>query len=298
MKQKARRTIWEEYQNIFNDGLLEKGAKFFEYIRRMADFYNDLVLNVQTSLSGAEEGIRYENLAVLMRDFIPSADWIPPLLHFKDKFPSATPADMWAFLQRLERKYLVGWVCGLTPTQRLWAMYDLARVIDRANTLQDVLNAEEFEVSPMKEEFLNVLDSRDFYSKHFCKYILLRLDLAMRTGANVVQAYRGDITVEHILPRNPGHDSPWMSLFNDAQQEKWTNRLGNLVLLSRRTNSRSGRKSFEEKKSEAYFAKSMQDFQLTNQMANYAKWTPDEVEQRHRSLLKLAENVWFDGGIS
>ncbi len=293
LKQKARRTIWEEYQQIFKKGLLERGNEFFEHVRIIADIYNDLVLNVQSSLSGVDEGVRYENLVVLMRDFIPSTDWVPPLLHFRGKFRSATISDIWAFLERLERKYTVSWVCGLTPTQRLWAMYELVDVIDQANSLGDVLNAKELDVDSMKSEFLSVISSKDFYSKRFCKYVLLRLDLAMRAGANVVQAYRGDITVEHVLPRNPGSGSPWLSLFDDRERDEWTNRLGNLVLLSRKTNSRSGRKSFAEKITEGYFVKSMQDFQLTNQMASYTQWTPNEVSQRHRDLLQLAERTWF-----
>jgi len=51
--------------------------------------------------------------------------------------------------------------------------------------------------------------------------------------------YPGTITVEHILPRNPPENSEWVKLFTEEERDEWTDKLGNLVLLSRRKNSRA-----------------------------------------------------------
>lgn len=227
-----------------------------------------------------------------MRDFIPSADWVPVLLRFVERF-RPDPVTLLAFAEKLERRYVVDWACGLTPTQRLTAMYGLLRVIDDPNsTSASVINSPEFDVTKSRDLFLSAVDAVDFYYRPFCKYILLRLDLQMRAGSNLVQVYGGQVTVEHVLPRNPDQDSPWVQAFDEKDRENWTNRLGNLVLLSRRANTRAGRRPFAEKK-QTYFAKSMQDFHLTNDIAQYNDWTPTEVGARHQKLLAMLERLWF-----
>lgn len=61
-------------------------------------------------------------------------------------------------------------------------------------------------------------------------------------------SYPGTITVEHILPQNPPEDSEWIKNFKEEQRKEWTNKLGNLVLLSKRKNSQAKNYDFSEKK--------------------------------------------------
>lgn len=291
LKQKARKTLWEEYQLIFSKGLINRGVDFFDTVQGAGDIYNQYVLDPLSIQPSSDIVVKYQNIIGLMRDFIPSADWVPVLIRFIERFGPNFPALL-TFTERLERRYVVDWVCGLTPTQRLTAMYGLLRLIDGSDTADSVINGPEFDVTKSQDLFLSVVDAVDFYYRPFCKYILLRLDLNMRASSNLVQVYGGQVTVEHVLPRNPDRNSPWVQAFNDKDRENWTNRLGNLVLLSRRTNTQAGRKPFADKK-QTYFAKSMQDFHLTNDIAQYQDWTPAEVKARHQRLLTMLKRLWF-----
>lgn len=44
LKQKARKTLWEEYQLIFSKGHIHRGAGFFDVVQRMGDIYSRYVL--------------------------------------------------------------------------------------------------------------------------------------------------------------------------------------------------------------------------------------------------------------
>ena len=85
------------------------------------------------------------------------------------------------------------------------------------------------------------MDDVRFYSVHdgkLARYILLRIDMSYWELENF-PGYPGKITVEHILPQNPPDNSEWTCLFTKEQRVEWTNKLGNLVLLSGGKNSRA-----------------------------------------------------------
>ena len=87
--------------------------------------------------------------------------------------------------------------------------------------------------------FIGTLNDSQLYSAYggkLAKYLLLRIDKELWELENF-PGYPGTVTVEHVLPQNPPRDSQWTKTFNDKGRYEWTNRLGNLVLLSRRKNS-------------------------------------------------------------
>lgn len=105
--------------------------------------------------------------------------------------------------------------------------------------------------------------------------------------------YPGAITVEHILPQNPSEDSEWVKIFNTEQRDIWTNKLGNLVLLSGRKNSKARNYDFKKKK-DAYFKDKSTSFRITQFLQSVEKWTPKELEKRHKKLIEVMENIFLD----
>jgi hypothetical protein len=56
-----------------------------------------------------------------------------------------------------------------------------------------------------------------------------------------------EVTIEHVLPRKPGDEAFWDHRFSKGAWAENSNRLGNLLLVSGRTNTQMARKPFAEK---------------------------------------------------
>lgn len=101
------------------------------------------------------------------------------------------------------------------------------------------------------------------------------------------------ITVEHVLPQNPKEGSEWITNFPDEEQrEEWTNKIANLVLLSRSKNSSANNYDFERKKSAYFQKKGTTTFALTTQVINESKWTPKVLERRQKDLIDALKKEW------
>jgi hypothetical protein len=137
----------------------------------------------------------------------------------------------------------------------------------------------------------------DELSVKACTTLLLRIDRFLADG---VASYNAEhVTIEHVLPQTPDAQSQWVKSFPDAAtRHQWVHRLGNLLLLSRRKNSKASNWDFEQKK-EAYFGKKatvdekgVTTFALTSQVLIAPEWTANSLAQRQTALLTLLENSW------
>lgn len=101
------------------------------------------------------------------------------------------------------------------------------------------------------------------------------------------------MTVEHILPQNPHEKSPWLEHWPDSKlRRQWTDRLGNLTLLSEDKNVAAANFPFEKKKRE-YFAKGgVTRFVLTSQILLEPEWTAEVVARRHKMMFDTACRLW------
>ena len=135
------------------------------------------------------------------------------------------------------------------------------------------------------------MNSDMFYYKQFCKYILLRLDMNMSENSNIQKAYKGIVTVEHILPQNPKKDSIWLSIFNDTQRQELTNCIGNLVLLSRKKNSAANNSAFDVKLKK-YYAKGITDFELTKEITKYNDWNINSIKKHQNDMIERVISLW------
>jgi Protein of unknown function DUF262/Protein of unknown function (DUF1524) len=93
-----------------------------------------------------------------------------------------------------------------------------------------------------------------------------------------------DITLEHIMPLQAGED--WD--VDDDLAEATQKFLGNMVLLKASQNRDLGNMSFDEKR--VVYKRSGYD--LTREVAQYEKWTSDEIRERQARLAQLAVKTW------
>lgn len=306
-KEKAKINIYDEYKNIFNNGIMNRGSEFIDYFQRIKSIYYNKVLEPKLNIN-SEAMNEYRIIIDLMGRFIPNADWIPPLLAFQDKFE----ADDYLldFILKLEKKVLVEWMAGFSPTERITSLNKIIKLIDISKSPDDVVNQllyykpkdvtrgrarvldfkNENEINSIIDNKLNDSQLYTIYGGKLARYVLLRLDMDL-WDLEAFPGYHGMITVEHILPQNPPKNSKWTNTFNDEQREVWTNKLGNLVLLSGRKNSQARNFDFEKKK-DVYFAKKSVPFQITQKIREYENWTPQSLIERHDNLLEKFLDIY------
>lgn len=161
---------------------------------------------------------------------------------------------------------------------------------DVKNTTQ--ANSKIGEILPPDKEFREKFELAEEKGASKTKLLLILLESQARpaTGKEKLGPElepRSSLTVEHILPRNPGNDWKDVVAVHPSFSEEYTYRLGNICLLTA-VNRRIGNAGFDEKK-EAY-AKS--ELVLTQEISQSTRWTPADVENRQKRLAKLAIAKW------
>jgi hypothetical protein len=312
VKEKAKISIYKEYRReIFEKERLKRGAEFIDYVKDIADIYTDKILEGKIILGDTGKENEYKYIISLLKGFIPFSDWIPPLISFCHKF--RTDEHLLDFTLRLEKKVIMEWVSGFSPTERITSLNRVIKLVDTKKEPRKVVDEllfykdeERFtgrpprmldfsDKSQIEPKLTDRLDDDQFYSIYggkLAKYILLRIDMKYWELENF-SGYPGTITVEHILPQTPAEGSEWVERFTETERMEWTHKLGNLVLLSGRKNSKAQNYDFNKKK-EVYFKEKSTPFRITHDVENKDKWTLEELKSRHQKLLNDAKEIFLN----
>ncbi|MCD1258298.1 DUF262 domain-containing protein [Paenibacillus athensensis] len=284
VKDKAKKSIIDEYEDIiFRNNPTLRGKAFIRMVEDIAEIYREHLVNAHIST----KNVKLHNLMSLMRDFISNSDWMPVYISFAKKFTAE--GDIYAFLVKLEKLVVTNWLLEITPTARIVEMNRILQLIETENDVKAILSHHLFDTRKYAGDIKGALESIHFYKKKYCKYVLLRLDMALSENENIMKSYTGIISVEHILPQNPS--AAWTADFNDDDRRVWTHRLGNLVLLSRMKNSSANNRSFEHKL-KTYLSKGMTDFAITKDISKYQTWNTVHLAERHSALSKFLSGLW------
>lgn len=172
-------------------------------------------------------------------------------------------------------------------------MNQVIEVVETAADIDTVLSNECFEIDV--DGFMRAVDAA-VYGRRFTRYILLKLDYYFQDHSHPMALET--LSVEHVLPQNPEGDSQWKNDFDDDYRAIWTDKLGNLVLISTRKNSSQGRLDYAEKK-QKYFEKRISTCPNSLRVMKNDKWTPIELESNHKSVLsEIRENYGITTGNS
>jgi len=309
IKEKAKLSIYEEYRRIiFENGILQRGKGFIDYLKELSDIYFSKILEPKLRLDARKEN-EYKNVANLLIRFVPFSDWIPPLLSFSYKFKQ--DEHLLEFILKLEKKVIIEWAAGFSYTERITSLNRILKLIESKDNAKNIIDQllfykeEDLPGRPAKtldfsdkeniqSIILTKLNDKQFYSIHggrLAKYILLRIDMQYWELENFT-GYPGTITVEHILPQTPASDSDWVKIFTEDERANLTNTMGNLVLLSGRKNSQAQNYNFNEKKV-VYFKGKSTPFRITKAVEEKDKWTGSELKERHQVLLHDAMKIFL-----
>jgi uncharacterized protein with ParB-like and HNH nuclease domain len=287
VKEKARLNVLQEFEDKIYDpnekdkstgqkkpALLKKGKDTFQYVERYLKHYNQLLGG--GNFDDTDGSFRFDNLVRVMSIGLPSTDWVPPLLRYFDQFKYKRLLD---FLVLLDNKFSADWISQYTPTDRIEQMNQIIKVIELAENPETVLADPSFAIS--EDAFLRAVESA-VYGRRFTRYLLLKLDYLYQDHSHRMTLDM--LSVEHILPQTPAEDSKWLADFSENDRDEWTDRLGNLVLISTKKNTSQGRLDFADKKTR-YFSKCISTCPNSLRVLQSMKWTLTELKANHSEVL-------------
>ncbi|MHB8596180.1 MAG: DUF262 domain-containing protein [Ktedonobacteraceae bacterium] len=216
--------------------------------------------------------------------------WIPPALYFF--FEQWSHPDLvLRFLTDLERLVASFVICRVPPYRRIDRYCDLLKAI---HDEKDLFEADSPLQLTAKERYetLKGLNGDMYFMHHICRYVLLRLDTKLSESTATYDHEK--VSIEHVLPQRPALDSEWVQLFPGREiRDKYVNRLGNLVLLSRGKNMRAENFDFDVKKQKYFMTNDgISSFVLTTQVLRYHEWTPAIIEKRQGELIGALKSMW------
>lgn len=238
----------------------------------------------------ATQGAEVVNALTGWLNRIDNEDWVPPALAYFVQHRH-NPAALATFFRALERLAAVMMVIRANVNERIGRY---AEVLGDIEMGKDVTRpGGPMDLRPREvEQAVAALDGDLYNATKINRYVLLRLDTAL-SGAGATYDHK-TISIEHVLPQNPPHDSVWMTWFPDPQQrEVWTHRLGNLVLLAKTKNSQARNYDFDRKKTVYFQTKGgVSPFAITTKVISEPAWTPEVLGARQQEGIRVLAEVW------
>lgn len=131
--------------------------------------------------------------------------------------------------------------------------------------------------------------ARQFTNSGIARYTLAQINDHLESDPERQVAERsGRVTLEHILPKNPG--KAWGAVSTKGQDiTEFVDLIGNLTLLEKGKNHGLGNAGFKEKKEKGY---AMSGLAINKCLRDEDSWIIDSIVVRSKNLAKVAKNVW------
>ena len=286
-KDKMRGTLEKEFQTyVLYDLSSEKAVRFVDdVLEPYADAY-DIVLRASYETTEDAEKVN-ANLRHLNR--LDNFDWIPPALAYFRREKGHTDSLI-RFTRELERLAYGLFIRRANINERIDRYAQVISAIENGDGLFE--DGSPLQLSPAERtDIVERLDGDIYNQLRLRMPLLIRLDSVI---AEVGSRHQHPVvSIEHVLPQSPSEGSQWIRWFPDEDERKeWTHRLANLVLLSRRKNTRASNYEFERKKSEYFQKHGTTTSALTTRVVYESEWTPEVLERRQRELVDALKEEW------
>jgi hypothetical protein len=184
------------------------------------------------------------------------------------------------YIEVLSMRYNI--ICNLPPNDQESLYKNLAYQVTN-NNLSILAIKEEFKkFYPSDKEFETAFIYKDFKQNQRAKYLLLKLQNYLDTSIGCF--HESDLTIEHILPKEPTCE--WLDKFKNP--EAFIYKLGNMVLIPKKTNKDIDRKLFTDKK-DLILKTSLA---INNTIAEDEVWNESSIGKRQKYLAKQAKTIW------
>lgn len=176
-------------------------------------------------------------------------------------------------------------ICRFHPGEQETLYNQICLKITNGCVLQE-LKVDIFKLYPQDKKFREFFADKTMLtsqSDRKAKYLLARLEECRSPNTPIDES---SLTIEHILPCNP--NATWLSDFGNDYQ-LFTQRIGNLALVSKSLNKKLAQKSFAEKQK---ILLQETDFRIHQNLKDYSEWTSQEVTSRQNKLADIALKTW------
>ncbi len=284
-KAKLRETALNEFRKYIQPQ--KEPQKFIDEILKP---YSDSLETIKTVNYQSDRGAEEVNSLFRWLNQIDNFDWLPPAIIYLSQNRHA-PDKLKKFFADLERLAAGLMIIRADVNDRIERYGKLLTAIEKKDDLFTSDSPLQLTTDETKS-IITVLDGDLYLIKRISKYVLLRLDSALAEG-EATYDYQ-TVSIEHVLPQNPKIGSKWLEWFPvDEERAKYTHRIGNLALLSRKKNAQAQNYEFDKKR-DGYFTtnKGVSPFALTTQVLHKAEWTPAIINQRQAELLQKLKTLW------
>jgi hypothetical protein len=208
--------------------------------------------------------------------------WTPAMLLWL-KVQGKDTLETLNFVRKLDRLVWLSRIGGVDPGVQETRLHRLMDEIEAGVAPGEMTK---FKIDhKVRSEAISNLRSGNFASKHYAGCFLRRLSETL--GSDPGPILRDEVTIEHILPRNPQGCKAWLIAFRNPDGCKAHHqKLGNVVLLSGCDNQKAGTLSWDDKR--AILLRS--SFVLAQDAAREASWTAHTIAERTDRLI----NVFFE----
>ncbi|MEI8250789.1 MAG: DUF262 domain-containing HNH endonuclease family protein [Synechococcus sp. ELA057] len=297
-KQRSSKNLFADFKNdVLNmkfGRLSEESAKDF-ILKDLTSYSNayESILSKSVKASDPLTAGALNNLLLPLLHRIPNSDWQPPAIAFISRYQDNTETTK-LFIEHLERVAACSLLLGENVNMRARRYKPILEALDNgiSQTMSVISN------SLTDEDITKACSALqgDVYGESFVQYVLLRLDSELAENKTSASLSAGILTIEHVLPQTI--NEYWRRDWKESSHREWKNKLGNLVLLSKRKNSQAKNYDFETKK-KTYFSDSKDGAghvttfpTTTNVLRVKGRWTPRVVSENQDNYIQVLTRVW------
>lgn len=122
------------------------------------------------------------------------------------------------------------------------------------------------------------------------KFILYAIEKHLRGSQEFELQPTDDLTFDHILPKKWAGREEWVKIIGSQEEEAddCIDSIGNITLVLRTRNSRKSNKSWTDSKK----ILGESEMILNRNICANEKWGISEIEERRKSLIKIATKIW------
>lgn len=285
-KEKYRRSVLDE----FTDYVVKPSASGKKLLDDVLLPYADTLEIIMDRSFKSEENAHRVNELIEWLHYLNNSDWIPVAMELIRRFDTDTD-KLRVYLEKLERLGASLFIRGVYATPRIKRFGDVLHELEEGKDLLIEGSALDLDHNE-RQDTLYWLNSHVYsYSGRLRLYIMMRLDAFM---SDQYVSYRERTkTIEHVLPQNPATQSQWREDWSDEQRENWVDRIGNLLLLSRKKNSEASNYDFLLKKDRYFKTRTgVSNYAISTDVLNHDDWKPATVRDRQTFLINLFAEKW------
>ncbi|GAA9860173.1 DUF262 domain-containing protein [Helicobacter pylori] len=209
----------------------------------------------------------------------------------------------------LVKFYYQNWVAGKTRSQIGQTCYNIIKDLKEKKSIKENIKSiikeyldENKIMKTFNESLRDNLDKKLSTKNSWVKPILILVEYFMSDDDCPKRIQMDEnLHIEHILPKKPNLSSQWAKDFNNEERKLYTHSLANLTLLGGEKNTTASNRDFKDKK-KIYMGeeiklnkkkpfKVMTCYKMTIDVAQYAEWTPKNLEKRKEELIEIIESV-------